>query len=118
MRELDPASLELRPLAEYARALPSRRIGHRLNRATLWRWALRGTRNGRYLRTVVLGAGRMTCDAWVCEFMGHGEAAVAPLDRSFSARDRERVRRQLGARPSRDGRSASRPPVDRTRPSG
>ena len=66
---LNPHCRRLRPLAEYSRRLPSCHVGKRLNRATLWRWALRGLRNGRQLRTVLLGSGRMTCDAWVSEFL-------------------------------------------------
>lgn len=98
---IDPTCNELRPLAEYSRRLPSSRRGKRLNRATLWRWALRGARGGRRLRTVCLGSGRMTCDAWVWEFVGergtpnpdsgsHG----LPLD----GEARQRIARELGAR--------------------
>jgi len=66
---LDASSFELRPLSEYCKRIPSRCAGKRLNRATLWRWALKGTRDGWKLRTVEIGGGRFTCDAWVCEFI-------------------------------------------------
>lgn len=72
MEPINPTCQRLRPLAEYAERLPSCRRGKRLNRATLWRWALRGLR-GRRLRTVELGGGRMTCDAWVWQFLGSTE---------------------------------------------
>jgi hypothetical protein len=65
---LDPTSTQLRPLAEYAHRIPSTRLGKRLNRATLWRWALHGA-NGVRLRTQRLGGGRYTTDADVVEFM-------------------------------------------------
>ncbi len=56
-------------MSEYCDLLPSRVRGRSLNRATLWRWTFRGRRDGRALRTVVVGSGRFTCDAWVVEFM-------------------------------------------------
>lgn len=103
MEPLNPESRELRPLAEYTRRLPSSRAGRRLNRATLWRWALRGVREGRKLRTVVLGAGRMTCDAWVWEFLVRPEPDQLPahLDMPLDAAERARIARELGAAPER-----------------
>lgn len=68
-RAIAPTCRELRPLAEYCDRLPSRRRGRKLNRATLYRWALHGVSGGRILQTVELGGGRFTCDAWVAEFM-------------------------------------------------
>jgi len=66
----DPTDTRLRPLAEYADRLPSRRRGRRLNRATLWRWAMRGARGGKVLlHTVRLGSGRFTSDADFAAFM-------------------------------------------------
>lgn len=78
MDAIDPNCTRLRPLAEYSERLPSSRQGKRLNRATLWRWALKGMTDGRYLRTVGLGSGRFTCDAWVAQFLSHPRPPSAP----------------------------------------
>lgn len=92
---IDAACQRLRPLVEYADRLPSGRRGKRLNRATLWRWALRGLRGGRRLRTVTAGGTRVTCDAWVWEF-------IVTLDTARSVPRRQRVdgveREQIGRR--------------------
>lgn len=95
---IDPNNRELRPLAAYSRRLPSRRFGKRLNRATLWRWAQRGVR-GRQLQTVMLGAGRMTCDAWVWEFLVRPEPGDLParLNPSLDPAEKARIARELGA---------------------
>ncbi len=78
MRPLDPADRQLRPLSEYCNRIPSRVLGKRLNRATLWRWALHGR-----LRTVQIGGGRFTCDAWVCKFIhGGSRAPITPALRA------------------------------------
>lgn len=98
MNTIDPGCRVLRPLAEYAWRLPSRRTGKRLNRATLWRWALRGVR-GRCLETVQLGGGRMTCDAWVWAFVAKGNnrgaRQAAPLPPDY-----RRIAYALGAKSS------------------
>jgi hypothetical protein len=66
----DPSCTKLRPLTDYRDRLPSRRSGRRLNRSTLYRWALRGARGGSIqLKTVRIGGGRFTCDQYVDEFM-------------------------------------------------
>lgn len=101
MRTIDPNCRRLRPLAHYTRRLPSSRRGKRLNRATLWRWALRGARGGRRLQTVCLGAGRMTCDAWVWEFVCR---PGAPADRAqagdlgLPADVHRRIAKEVGVR--------------------
>lgn len=103
---LDPSSHDLRPLAEYCDRLPSRVRGRSLNRATLWRWALKGRSDGRTLRTVGLGSGRFTCDAWVVQFLAeHDGAGGRQLGtRGLDPAERERIARKLGA--STDRRSA------------
>jgi len=68
MQTIDPECKQLRPLAEYAKRLPSSRLGKRIHKSTLFRWATKGSR-GVKLRTERLGAGRYTCDADVAEFM-------------------------------------------------
>lgn len=100
MEAIKPNCERLRPLAEYCDRLPSSRPGKRLNRATLWRWALSGLR-GRRLRTVELGGGRMTCDAWVWQFVSgpaHFERVGAE---SLGQEERERIARALGVERSR-----------------
>lgn len=114
MVSIDPNCNELRPLAEYARRLPSSRRGKRLNRATLWRWALRGTRGGRRLQTVCVGSGRMTCDAWVWEFVSPPGTLAADAQAGalgLPADARRRIARELGV--GRGGRSLGRPAPDR-----
>lgn len=64
----DPSSTRFRPLAEYSNLLPSSRPGRRLNRATLWRWALKGV-GGVRLQTVSLGSARLSTDADIAAFM-------------------------------------------------
>jgi hypothetical protein len=102
---LDPESHALRPLAEYAARLPSSRHGKRLNRATLWRWALKGVRGGRRLHTVALGYGRMTCDAWVWEFMrpANPPPADQPRCEVGDRSERERTAAELGLKVCRRG---------------
>jgi hypothetical protein len=81
MHPLDPSDRQLRPLSEYTKRIPSRVPGKCLNRATLWRWALHGR-----LRTVQIGGGRFTCDAWVCEFIHGGRSdARAPITPALRA---------------------------------
>lgn len=88
----------LRPLSEYCSRLPSRVRGRSLNRATLWRWALRGRRDGRILRSVVIGAGRFTCDAWVVEFMDPVDPLPTPRPnrQGMDPAERERIAQRLG----------------------
>lgn len=103
MDAINPNCQRLRPLAEYASRLPSGQPGKRLNRATLWRWALSGVRGGRRLRTAALGGTRVTCDAWVWQFLAHAQSPHEPLhtpDR-MEAGDRERIARKLGAQERR-----------------
>jgi hypothetical protein len=100
MDAINPMCLRLRPLAEYATRLPSSRRGKRLNRATLWRWALSGVRGGRLLCTAVLGAGRMTCDAWVWQFLAQSGGASRSAGQAprFDPLEREQIARELHVR--------------------
>ena len=97
MEPLDPNCTRLRPLATYADRLPSGRRGKRLNRATLWRWALRGLRRRPRLRTAALGGTRVTCDAWVWEFLNSDAVGRrVPVGGGLDRRERERVGARLG----------------------
>lgn len=93
----DPTCEELRPLREYAQRLPSSRAGKRVHPATLYRWALKGLSGGTPLRTVRMGGGRFTCDAWVAEFMEPGPTASSgPVAQSeLSQADRERIQQRF-----------------------
>lgn len=97
---IDPTSRELRPLAEYCDRLPSRRRGRKLNRATLYRWALHGVSGGRILQTVELGGGRFTCDAWVAEFMGR-LSNPSPSE-GLSVARRSEIAKRLGVSNEKD----------------
>ena len=95
MESLDPACPRLRPLAEYSGRLPSSRPGKQLHRATLWRWALKGS-NGVVLRTVKLGGSRCTCDAWLCEFIQRLSGTVAPDQGQATSPETRRIQARFG----------------------
>jgi len=100
---IEPASRELRPLAEYCDRLPSRRRGRKLNRATLYRWALHGVSGGRILQTVELGGGRFTCDAWVAEFMRQlSNPSPSTPGHGLSTARRTEIAKRLGAAQGKD----------------
>src|SRR5262245_51033290 len=92
MDPFDPTCTRLRPLAEYTGRLPSSRPGKRLNRATLWRWSLKGTSSRVLLQTARLGGCRYTCDAWVAEFMAALSAAPSAGAQAPPISDEERAR--------------------------
>jgi hypothetical protein len=101
----DATDNRLRPLAEYTDRLPSRRRRKKLNRATLWRWALRGARGGRVrLETWVIGSGRFTSDAAVAAFMKrlaeHREACAAtPAAPAIDPQHLGAIRERFGVNP-------------------
>lgn len=99
MEPFDSNSTQLRPLAEYSKRLPSTRQGKRLNRATLWRWALKGS-GGVILRTERLGGGRFTCDAYVADFIAQLSGDDAPEQTNAPCRDRKKLLDRLGVKPS------------------
>ena len=104
MKTIDPSCDDLRPLAGYARRLPSSRPGKRIHKSTLFRWATRGAR-GVVLRTSRLGSGRYTCDAWVAEFMDRLTCVDVPPDRpnrrGHTDSERREIEAELGIRPDR-----------------
>jgi hypothetical protein len=112
MPYLDPSNHDLAPLSAYCNRIPSRVPGRRLNRATIWRWALRGTRDGRVLRTVQIGGGRFTCDAWVCEFIHRNPTNHRPPLSPSQAEELDLIAVRLGS--SRRW-SAPIPPEERAR---
>lgn len=97
----DPTDDRLRPLAEYTDRLPSRCRGRKLNRATLWRWALHGVRGGKVrLATWLLGGGRFTSDEAVAAFMEERAFAGTPEKPSamdiISEQRRAAIRKRFG----------------------
>lgn len=105
MNPLNPKCPELRPLAEYSQRIPSSRGGKSLNRATLWRWALKGLQ-GVKLQTVRIGGGRYTCDAWVCEFIAARSETHEPFStaaHSDTTGHRARVLNRFGVETAEEG---------------
>lgn len=104
MKSIDPTCSDLRPLACYARRLPSSRPGKRIHKSTLFRWATRGS-GGVVLRTSRLGSGRFTCDAWVSEFMDRLTRVDVqpdrPKRRGHTDSERREIEAELGIRPDR-----------------
>ena len=98
MTYINPKSDELRPLREYSGRLPSSRPGKRLNPSTLFRWASQGVR-GQVLETRLLGGTRVTCDAWVHEFMARlsepGHSSVSAISR-IGTKDRKSILESVG----------------------
>ena len=105
MNRIDPNCQVLRPVSEYCKRLPSRCAGKRLNRSTIWRWVLRGV-GGWKLKTVMVGGGRCTCDAWVHAFIyrkptgPRAPGSLAPI----SAEERSEIEAELA--PMRQRRAA------------
>ena len=56
-------------MAEAAALLPGRKPGKRLYVNTVWRWCMRGLRNGVRLRSVLIGGQRLTTRRWLQEFI-------------------------------------------------
>jgi hypothetical protein len=56
-------------MTEAAALLPGRKPGKRLYVNTVWRWCMKGLRNGVRLRSVLLGGQRLTTRRWLQEFI-------------------------------------------------
>jgi hypothetical protein len=56
-------------MAEAAALLPGRKAGKRLYVNTVWRWCMKGLRNGVRLRSVLIGGQRLTTRRWLREFI-------------------------------------------------
>lgn len=96
-----------------AKLIPGRTPGKRISKETIWRWCLRGLRNGVRLKSVLIGGQRYTTRSWVENFIfeinGPGErgANELPQPRSPGKRQRasESAAEELEARwRRRDGR--------------
>jgi hypothetical protein len=48
---------------------PGQKPGKKVSIDTLWRWCMRGLRNGVRLRSVLIGGRRYTTKQWVMEFI-------------------------------------------------
>src|SRR5262249_5272600 len=56
-------------MTEAAVLLPGRKPGKRLYVNTVWRWCMKGLRNGVRLRSVLIGGQRLTTRRWLQEFI-------------------------------------------------
>ena len=56
-------------MSEAAALLPGRKPGKRLYVNTVWRWCVKGLRNGARLRSVLVGGQRLTTRRWLQEFI-------------------------------------------------
>lgn len=65
-------------LTQAAKLLPGRIPGKRVNICTVWRWCMKGLRNGCRLRSVVVGGQRLTTRTWLQEFIEAGTAEAEP----------------------------------------
>jgi hypothetical protein len=92
-------------LTEATKVLPGRVPGKRITVSTLWRWCMKGLRNGMRLRSVLVGGQRLTTRRWLQEFIeartaeAEPEGQIAPRIRTPTQRERdsERARRELEA---------------------
>jgi hypothetical protein len=56
-------------MTEAAALLPGRKPGKRLYVNTVWRWCMKGLRNGARLRSALIGGQRLTTRRWLQEFI-------------------------------------------------
>lgn len=57
------------PLSGAAKLFPGQQPGKKVSIDTLWRWCMRGLRNGVRLKSVLIGGRRYTTKQWVMEFI-------------------------------------------------
>jgi len=69
-------------MTEAAALLPGRKPGKRLYVNTVWRWCMKGLRNGVRLRSVLIGGQRLTTRRWLQEFIQAISEAREPGDSS------------------------------------
>jgi len=65
-------------MTEAAALLPGRKPGKRLYVNTVWRWCVKGLRNGVRLRSVLIGGQRLTTRRWLQEFIQAMSESRAP----------------------------------------
>jgi hypothetical protein len=56
-------------LAAAAKLFPGRKPGKKVSIDTIWRWCMRGLRNGVRLKSVLIGGQRYTTKQWIKEFI-------------------------------------------------
>ena len=56
-------------LTEAAKLVPGRKPGKGVSEGTVWRWCMRGIRNGIRLRSAMVGGHRCTTRQWLREFI-------------------------------------------------
>jgi hypothetical protein len=96
-------------LIEAARLLPGRKPGKGVSEPTIWRWCLKGLRNGVRLKSEMIGGHRCTTKAWLQEFIetlnGSQGGTTDPQPRNSDQRRRasERAAEELRKRWHRQG---------------
>jgi len=65
----DLLGLEFLTLTEATKLIPGRKAGERVSVGTVWRWCIRGIRNGIKLKSVMIGGQRCTTRLWLQDFI-------------------------------------------------
>jgi hypothetical protein len=120
-RQVEPEELALLEkegltMTEAAALLPGRKPGKRLYVNTVWRWCMKGLRNGVRLRSVLIGGQRLTTRRWLQEFIQAMSEAREPGDASPPPVTRTPRQRQSAS--ERAGEELKAAWKQRRRPSG
>jgi hypothetical protein len=94
---------EFLTLTEAAKLIPGRKEGERVSVGTVWRWSLRGLRNGIKLKSVLIGGQRCTTRQWLQDFIeainpsasSATQATATPRTPLQRERESERARQEL-----------------------
>lgn len=94
---------EFLTLTEAAKLIPGRKEGERVSVGTVWRWRLRGLRNGIKLKSVLIGGQRCTTRQWLQDFIeainpsasSSLQATATPRTPLQRERESERARQEL-----------------------
>ena len=102
-------------MTEAAALLPGRKPGKRLYVNTVWRWCMKGLRNGVRLRSVLIGGQRLTTRRWLQEFIQAMSEAREPGGSSPPVIRTPRQRQSASERAAEELKAAWK---QRRRPSG
>lgn len=94
---------EFLTLTEAAKLIPGRKEGERVSVGTVWRWCLRGLRNGIKLKSVLIGGQRCTTRQWLQDFIeainpsasSSSQPTATPRTPLQRERESERARQEL-----------------------